>query len=116
MVTMRKRETATITSPANPAGLKLAQHIDLNTDTKVLTIDGEPFGYYLADEPVIVTIDSNSIPTIDIRLIAEHITVSPAPDAHDHQPVQHRDGKPPWCAACGLTTDGSVPLSSFDTD
>lgn len=23
-----------------------------------------------------------------------------------HQPVQHRDGRPPWCAACGYTRDG----------
>ncbi|KKI16382.1 MULTISPECIES: hypothetical protein [unclassified Leucobacter] len=24
---------------------------------------------------------------------------------HDHKPVQHRDGLPPWCNACGFTTD-----------
>lgn len=23
-----------------------------------------------------------------------------------HQPRQHRDGKPPWCGACGRTADG----------
>jgi hypothetical protein len=32
----------------------------------------------------------------------------------DHNPVQHRDGKPPWCKACGRTADGSEPVSRFD--
>jgi hypothetical protein len=26
-----------------------------------------------------------------------------------HKPVQHRDGKPPWCNNCGLTKNGQVP-------
>lgn len=30
-----------------------------------------------------------------------------------HAPVQHRDGKPPWCPACGLTADGQEPVSPF---
>jgi hypothetical protein len=32
---------------------------------------------------------------------------------HDHNPVQHRDGKPPWCKVCGLTADHEVPTSRF---
>lgn len=28
-----------------------------------------------------------------------------------HCPVQHRDGMPPWCQACGLTATGDVPMS-----
>lgn len=24
----------------------------------------------------------------------------------DHRPIQHRDGKPPWCRTCGRTADG----------
>jgi len=27
----------------------------------------------------------------------------------DHQPVQHRDRKEPWCNHCGLTSDGREP-------
>src|SRR5690625_733787 len=27
----------------------------------------------------------------------------------DHKPVQHRDGKPPWCNRCGLTAAGTTP-------
>jgi hypothetical protein len=32
---------------------------------------------------------------------------------HVHAPVQHRDGKPPWCRVCGLTANGTVPESRF---
>lgn len=28
---------------------------------------------------------------------------------HDHNPVQHRDGREPWCNACGLTADFENP-------
>ncbi|PPG35200.1 hypothetical protein C5E10_06305 [Pseudoclavibacter sp. RFBG4] len=28
---------------------------------------------------------------------------------HRHEPVQHRDGKTPWCAACGLDADYRAP-------
>jgi hypothetical protein len=28
---------------------------------------------------------------------------------HQHRPVQHRDGKPPWCSTCGLTSAGQEP-------
>lgn len=30
-------------------------------------------------------------------------------DCADHRPVQHRDGKLPWCRACGLTKTGETP-------
>lgn len=30
---------------------------------------------------------------------------------HEHEPVQHRDGKPAWCRHCGLTAEGSEPVS-----
>lgn len=35
--------------------------------------------------------------------------VSIGSDEHEHKPVQHRDGKPPWCNECGLTADGEEP-------
>lgn len=31
----------------------------------------------------------------------------------EHAPVQHRDGKPPWCPRCGLTSSFEQPLSRF---
>lgn len=32
----------------------------------------------------------------------------------DHKPVQHRDGKPPWCNKCGLTAHYTAPKSRFE--
>jgi len=35
-----------------------------------------------------------------------------APDPHPgHRPVQHRDGRPPWCRECGLDATGRTPAS-----
>lgn len=35
--------------------------------------------------------------------------VAPAASAdHIHAPVQHRDGKPPWCNVCLRTEDGRL--------
>lgn len=31
----------------------------------------------------------------------------------DHKPVQHRDGKEPWCKACGTNAAGTFPSSRF---
>lgn len=31
----------------------------------------------------------------------------------NHKPVQHRDGKPPWCKKCGLTEGGNKPEWQF---
>lgn len=35
-------------------------------------------------------------------------------EAGTHNPRQHRDGKPPWCRVCGLTTAGKVPISYLE--
>lgn len=33
------------------------------------------------------------------------------PASGNHRPVQHRDGKPPWCNDCGLTAEYAEPVS-----
>lgn len=33
------------------------------------------------------------------------------PPKHDHKPIQHRDGKPPWCKECRLTGGYDIPRS-----
>ncbi|WQY99798.1 hypothetical protein [Microbacterium phage MO526] len=38
----------------------------------------------------------------------------PLPE-HDHRPVQHRDGREPWCRVCGLNADGNAPASRFES-
>lgn len=46
------------------------------------------------------------------RTVALHKVLSdeePPTGCADHQPVQHRDGKPPWCRVCGLTESGQIP-------
>ncbi|QDH93149.1 hypothetical protein QDA02_gp16 [Microbacterium phage Margaery] len=36
----------------------------------------------------------------------------PLPE-HDHTPIQHRDGREPWCRTCGLNADYNAPHSRF---
>ncbi|MFF2631971.1 hypothetical protein ACFVR6_03720 [Microbacterium sp. NPDC058021] len=35
----------------------------------------------------------------------------PPPTLHRHKPVQHRDGKAPWCNACGLDANYETSVS-----
>lgn len=35
----------------------------------------------------------------------------PESDGHAHLPIQHRDGKPPWCKECGLDAYFKTPVS-----
>lgn len=35
------------------------------------------------------------------------LTATPGRGCRDHLLTQHRDGKPPWCRACGRTADGA---------
>lgn len=35
---------------------------------------------------------------------------------HAHKPVQHRDGKEPWCKTCGLNNDGQEPSKRRTTN
>lgn len=37
-------------------------------------------------------------------------------DCANHHPVQHRDGRPPWCQCCGLTKDFTIPRRRSDPD
>lgn len=37
--------------------------------------------------------------------------IPPKPACADHKPVQHRDGKEPWCKACGLNAKGTEASS-----
>lgn len=106
---------------------KLAKTIDIKrTGNRVaLTIDGEEFGWYLADEPITTTTEARNLGTVNLTLIAEHITIdddlgTPVGvrtsdiNCSNHQPRQHRDGKEPWCNHCGLTEDGREPHSRFE--
>ena len=75
---------------------KLAKHIDVNVDTKRLTIDGEVFGYYLAAEPLTaeIDLDKGALHTLTVTLIAEHVTVTRSP-VEDESPATGSDNTSP---------------------
>ncbi len=47
---------------------------------------------------------------VDVRNTKHVKDAQMLPD-HDHKPVQHRDGCPPWCETCKLTADFTIPIS-----
>lgn len=40
-------------------------------------------------------------------------TSTPLPFHIGHKPVQHRDGKEPWCDECGRTAANTLPMSKL---
>lgn len=48
------------------------------------------------------------------QLAVDDILGAKIRDPHNHQPRQHRDGKPPWCDICKLTADHTIPVSRLD--
>lgn len=93
-----------------------------------VSIDGDPIPYLLAEDgpriepeadglltvlwlPIIINKPCPQLGTpesarpIQIEQIespeGERWSIEP----HEHTPVQHRDGKPPWCNACGFTAN-----------
>lgn len=55
--------------------------------------------------------DVDEKPTRSCTTREQHDDVHPEQACTDHKPVQHRDGKPPWCKECGLTAAGVEPKS-----
>ena len=53
--------------------------------------------------------------TVEARQVATYEPVLVV-DCLDHRPVQHRDARPPWCKACGLTADGREPVGLLDKE
>lgn len=45
---------------------------------------------------------------IDAKLDLADLIRSRCPGPGVHAYVQHRDGRPPWCEACGYTESGSI--------
>jgi hypothetical protein len=62
--------------------------------------------------------DHGSLTGVDVEdMVPDHEITIPEAEAvfehepHAHKPVPHRDGKPPWCDTCGLTTGYLKPLA-----
>jgi hypothetical protein len=75
-------------------------------------IEGQP------DDTTVRVTASGGGNQLDPSTTTLSVTESPqaqvaSPEFHHHKPVQHRDGKPPWCNHCGLTSDGKPPVSRF---
>lgn len=97
------------------------------TDREI-RVDGELFPYYVHEDgpriepaadgmlttlwvPILIEQPCPSLgapkntQTIQIEQIDSPNGESWSIEPHDHAPVQHRDGKPPWCNACGFTAN-----------
>jgi hypothetical protein len=64
-------------------------------------------------EYVVVEVSDDAGAAIVAAMNATHRPSEPPPACAEHKPVQHRDGKPPWCKRCGLTADFQTPVSRF---
>ena len=75
--------------------------------------------YEIEDQPVYI----NGEPMVNATVIDGRVVVQTAvghfnqhPPCDDHVTVQHRDGKPPWCRKCGLTSTWQNPHESQKKD
>ena len=71
-----------------------------------------PYGW--DNGPALVTISAETL--LELVAFYEDRHQPPAADqltCQSHFPVQHRDGKPPWCHSCGMTADGCTPVSAL---
>lgn len=50
---------------------------------------------------------------LDILALAQRKRAETESVCANHIPVQHRDGKPPWCPTCGLTANFQPPVASW---
>jgi hypothetical protein len=55
---------------------KLAEHIDVDMNTKRVTIDGQPFGYYVALEPITVEVGQDQLGSVTFTVLANRVTVT----------------------------------------
>ncbi len=59
------------------AGPELAQQIEITHERRFVVIDGQPFPWFLADEPVLVEVHPRQrLPVVVLRVLADAVTVS----------------------------------------
>ena len=66
----------------------------------------------VADQPIVI----NGEPVVNAKVVNGVVVLqtykdmlNENPPCKHHRPVQHRDGKPPWCYLCRLTADWKDP-------
>jgi len=98
-ITLRLRIEAGIGNTLTDVG-----YADIDT---VIPVTVEP----MAGAGAKVVVDTSALTSMVSGVVAAFESVIPVVGTHNHKPVQHRDGKPPWCPTCGLTADGNEPVS-----
>lgn len=81
-----------------------------------LEVDGKEFPWHIAREDILTTTTAQGPGTVTLTIPAMHVIVDDdadpdVPACPNHEPVQHRDGKEPWCDQCHLTKDGREPVT-----
>jgi hypothetical protein len=117
------RHTSTHLTPAQQAAIDKVRHmIEANSHvtasiTEALYTDATA----RADVASLERLDPRRRADVEAvrEKIAEAVTgepegAEPLPE-HDHKPIQHRDGKVPWCHVCGLDRDYNAPQGRFGT-
>lgn len=74
--------------------------------------------YEVEGEPILI----NGKPLVNATVVDGQIVLrtwcdelNQNPPCPDHNPVQHRDGKPPWCPVCRLTANWKNPHDIEDS-
>ncbi len=53
---------------------------------------------------------------LEAQRYLEHVIEEMCPAEDGHNPVQHRDRNPPWCAKCGRTKNGTKTKEMNETE
>lgn len=104
---MTARITASRTMTVQSSGLSvgdLRAFIEGQPDGTTVRVTTSGGGNQLDPSTTTLTVTESPRPQADA-----------APACSDHKPVQHRDGKEPWCDRCGLTSDGRTPARRGST-
>lgn len=57
--------------------MEIAKTVVLDTNTGVVTINGAPLGFYLADEPIDVTLTHDGLQVIRLPLYCDSLEIIP---------------------------------------
>lgn len=104
---------------AVPAREQQGIPVPLNTLTYAATAlessadNGDRYAARQIREAVVAALGRETQQTGVYEEFTEIVKAEACMKAGTHKPVQHRDGKPPWCKECGLTAAGTVPMSKI---
>lgn len=97
-----KREPLRLPDPPTPmTPIVLMSYLESIVDQ--YEVEGEPI--LISGKPLVnaTVVDGQ----VALRTWCDELNHNPP--CPDHNPVQHRDGKPPWCPVCKLTSNWKNP-------